>query len=181
MSQIKPIRVRDDVYEYLRGKDARLLLESVCDLLMDGRLEFDSSGVKIGEGIKLSERDEKVLDEIKAWSELYGSDFGKMLKGIGDRVGEGEITMQDGEVYCFSEEMTRAIRKEEYILWKLNRACEYKRIEKGSVYRRMIKYGGEKVLKEILKIRRYRGGDEIKVPRLGKARRIRVGERKAWD
>ena len=183
MSQIKPIRVRDDVYEYLKGKDARLLLESVCDLLMKGRLEFDSSGVKIGQvgGFKLSEKDEEVLKEISSWARLYGSDFGTLLRGIGDRLGEGEITMLGDEVYCFSEEMTRAIRKEELIFWKIHKVCDYKRIERGSVYRRMIKYGGEKVLKEIKKIRRYRGGDEIKVPRVGKAKRERIGEKRPWD
>ena len=41
----KTIRMGKDTAEWLKGKDARLLVESTCDLIQSGRLEFDESGV----------------------------------------------------------------------------------------------------------------------------------------
>jgi len=64
MTTTKTIRMTNETAEFLKGKDARMILEGVCELISKGKIKYNASGLHISENGSKADRFEELFNAL---------------------------------------------------------------------------------------------------------------------
>lgn len=108
-TRIKPIRIANETADYFEGKPLNRMVESLCEMIQSGKIEFDGENLKV-KGVytdKISQKseaspskyeiDEKILDDLATMQTFMGGSVGEMIRLFDEAVNEGVITYDNGK------------------------------------------------------------------------------------
>ena len=107
-TRIKPIRVANETADYFEGKPLNRMVESLCELIQSGKIEFDGENLKVkgvytqnsAENSSLSlnkwKIDERDLEDLDTMRNFCGGSVGVMIHLFDLAVNEGVLTYDNG-------------------------------------------------------------------------------------
>lgn len=103
-TRVKPIRISNETADYFEGKPLNRMVESLSELMQEGKIEFDGEDLKAksvytsknAENLVLSH--EKELKEIESMARFFGLSTEEVLKGIFEGLNDGYLTVEGGKI-----------------------------------------------------------------------------------
>lgn len=143
----KTIRISNDTAEYLKDKDCRIILESICKLIQKEELTLDDKGVHTeNEGVHtLSKKDIATLKDIKQMAELSGSNLSEVLGSLQFKLTFNDLEITNGELAVYKSLWDKVSEDEEVagLIGNLNSLCDEKGIALEDAYKQVLMTGGK--------------------------------------
>lgn len=149
----KTIRIDNDVADWLNGKDARLILESSCELIRAGKLRLDDNGVHtFKENVhtdRISDTAMKCAKEVNQILTFYEADEDVFWADLLDKVTNGD--MSSGKLQLDGGVLFTASTKESVapILANLERLCLDRGVNLEEAYEKVLSTGAKIVYTDI--------------------------------
>lgn len=97
ITKVIAIRVLNEVADWMKGKDSRLLLESTVEQIKAGKIGYGDNGVYVSTNVVSS----GVIGDIEKVIELTGEDADEFFRVLYEKLNEYEIVYEDGEIrFC---------------------------------------------------------------------------------
>lgn len=93
ISRPMTIRLKNEVWEYFRGKPLNRMVESLYRYIENEQIE-EVDGELVVKGAFMVDRE--IVKDLEMMGELYGITFDEMFKELHRALDEGEIDIEDG-------------------------------------------------------------------------------------
>ena len=92
VTRVVAARVPNEIADWLKGKDVRLLIEGVVEQIKVGNVEFGEKGIKVN-SVK-----PPLIEDIRNVVEMSGEDSEEFFRVLYDKLNNYEIEFEDGEI-----------------------------------------------------------------------------------
>ena len=159
----KTVRIDAEVAKWLKGKDARLLIESTCELVRAGKLRFDDIGVHTDKSVHTkdnssgsvhtkdelsnsvhtkgsvyTEETQKYLDDIEGMVKASGGTFDEFVSDLDFKLTWEQLLLENGKIK--QGELDR-VRPEE--MDNLEKLCREMCVDNDKAMREVMEIGAK--------------------------------------